>query len=94
MIFRVRGNDRATAVLELERHRQLDERCPRNSLEMKEGMSEGQWANLSEKRSNKKGKSSTAEEPKSEVERWMDMWRVLFPNLAPPATPCKLAQPL
>jgi len=94
LIFKVKANDRAAAVLELERHRQLNEGCPRNSPDMKEGMSEAQWANMSEKRSNKKGKSSIAEEPKSEVEKWMEMWRVLFPNLAPPATPCELAHPL
>jgi len=89
LIFKAKGKDRAADVLELERHRQLDERCPRNSPEMKEGISEVQWANMDEKRLNKKGKSSNLEEPKSDVERWMDIWRVLFPELTPPTTPCE-----
>ena len=59
---------------------------------MKEGISDSQWANLDEKKQGRKGKGAAEEKPKSEVDKWNDIWMVLFPNVALPSTPCKQYQ--
>jgi hypothetical protein len=87
-IFKFKSNDRSSAVTELEQHRQLDDACPKNPQSMKEGISDAQWARLEEK-SSKKGKSSGMEKPKSDLDKWNDIWRILFPGRNPPSTPCK-----
>lgn len=49
VVFPYKKN-RSLAVSELERHRQLDEPCPRNTTSMKEGISDAQWTSLEEKK--------------------------------------------
>jgi hypothetical protein len=53
---------------------------------MKEGISEAHWTGLSEEKHSREGKAAMTELPK----RWNDIWRILFPELPTPATPCKL----
>jgi hypothetical protein len=56
---------------------------------MKEGISEAHWTGLSEEKHSREGKAAMTELPKSDVEKWNDIWRILFPELPTPATPCK-----
>lgn len=49
---------------------------------MKEGISEEQWAAL-ERQNHKKNQE------KHKFERWFDIWRILFPGVDEPRTPCK-----
>jgi uncharacterized membrane protein len=56
---------------------------------MKEGISDAQWTSLDEKKQGKKSKAAAEEKPKSEVDKWNDIWTILFPNIPLPATPCK-----
>jgi hypothetical protein len=76
-------------VAELEIHRQLPTPCLRNPSSLKEGISEAQWASLDEKRHSKKNKGSPSERPKTNVEKWNDIWVILFPDIPVPNSPCK-----
>jgi hypothetical protein len=87
--FNFKGSNRSSAVSELERHRQLDEPCPRNAESMKEGISDAQWTSLEEKKQARKRKGIPEEKPKSEVDKWNDIWKILFPNIDVPSTPCE-----
>lgn len=79
--------DRSACVLALEAHRQLDVPCERKFSSLKEGISDAQWVSLEKKR----GKIKNAES--SRIEKWFDIWNVLFPGVARPAAPCRQAQP-
>jgi hypothetical protein len=70
-------------MLELKKHHQLPDPCELNSSGTKEGISDFQWAVLDKKRSKKniQGLSS--------VDKWNDIWTVLFPGVSHPQTPCK-----
>src|SRR4051812_46155528 len=76
------GSDRATCMLELKKHHQLPVPCDLNSSGTKEGISDFQWAILDKKRSKKniQGLSS--------VDKWNEIWSVLFPGVSHPQTPC------
>ena len=89
LIFKVIGDDRAAAIAELKKHQRRDEICEKNPESEIEGLSDDHWLKLDQTRQSKKGKSSSAELPKSEVGKWMDIWKILFPEIKPPATPCK-----
>lgn len=83
------GNSRSSAVAELAKHHQLDEICLKGSPSMKEGISDAQWVNLIEEKQCRKGKAAAAQTPKSDVDKWKDIWGILFPQLPVPLTPCK-----
>jgi hypothetical protein len=94
-IFKFRGKDRPPAVTELQKH-QLVGGCSQNSPSMEESIlssidgefiSSAQWTKLDEKKHSKTGKSVDME--KRKVDRWNDIWRILFPNIPSPLTPCK-----
>jgi hypothetical protein len=76
-------------VAELGKHRQLDEVCPKRPSSMKEGISDAQWTNLIEEKQSRKGKAATTQLPKSDVDKWKDIWEILFPHLPVPNTPCQ-----
>jgi hypothetical protein len=81
--------DRTSAVKKLEEHRQLDEPCLKRPPSMREGISDAQWSSLSEGKQSRKGKAIATETTKSNLEKWMDIWAILFPDQDPPKTPCK-----
>jgi len=89
LIFKVIKEDRATAITELKKHQRRDEVCQKSPESEIEGLSDDHWLKLDQTRQGKKGKLSSAELPKSEVDKWMDIWKILFPEISPPATPCK-----
>jgi len=47
---------------------------------LKEGISEAQWASLDRKKKN---------QGSSNIEKWNEIWAILFPEIACPKTPCK-----
>jgi hypothetical protein len=77
------GSDRAAGVLALESHRQHEIPCERGDAALKEGISDAQWANLDKKKNVRKSKTSTR------VEKYWEIWDVLFPDLRRPESPCK-----
>lgn len=81
-------NDRSPAILELEKHRRQAVGCPTSPEEGKEGISDAQWVQLEDKKQSRKGKG-LAEKEKSSLEKWTDIWMVLFPSTPPPLFPCK-----
>lgn len=78
------GTDRAVCVRDLQAHRQQLKICERRNDNLKEGISEAQWAQLDKKKSAKQSKTS------SRVEKYWEIWDILFPNIPRPKTPCKL----
>ena len=76
------GPDRATRMLELKKHHQLPDPCKLNSSGSKEGISDFQWATLDKKRSKKNIQRL------SSVDKWNEIWTVLFPGVSHPQTPC------
>ncbi len=54
---------------------------------MREGISDDQWASL-EKHNRKKNQE------KHRVEKWFEIWKILFPNAPMPETPCKKNGPM
>jgi hypothetical protein len=77
------GADRAACVTALEAHRQQTKMCERREANLKEGISDAQWAQLDKKRSAKQTKSL------SRVEKYWEIWEIIFPNISKPKTPCK-----
>ncbi|KUJ09930.1 uncharacterized protein LY89DRAFT_740342 [Mollisia scopiformis] len=75
------GADRAVCVTNLEAHRQQINMCERREATLKEGISDAQWAQLDKKRSVKQVKSL------SRVEKYWEIWEIIFPNTPKPKTP-------
>lgn len=92
-IFPFKSEDRSYAVSELEKHIQQDDRCPRGSASLEEGINDAEWSRLSEeKKKNRKGKSkrnTTPEQTQSPSKQWYEIWTVLFPKIPRPSTPCQ-----
>lgn len=65
---------------DLENHRQLPNPCERGDASLKEGISDAQWASLDRK---KKNQAAT------NIEKWIEIWKILFPGKPAPQTPCK-----
>lgn len=85
------GSENATRAKKLEEHQRLRVSCqlkPETEI-VKEGISDLQWENLT-KQANKKSKGSSCPLPKNTVEKWNEIWAVLFPDLQGPPNPCKL----
>jgi hypothetical protein len=76
------GSDRAVKVRELENHRKLPQGCELGDASLKEGISEAQWASLDRKKKN---------QGSSNIEKWNEIWAILFPDKPCPETPCKHA---
>ena len=74
------GSDRAVRARELENHRQLPHPCERGDASLKEGISDAQWASLDRKKKN---------QGSSNIEKWNEIWAILFPEKSCPKTPCK-----
>lgn len=83
------GSDYATRAKKLEEHQRLEVSCQLKPEIVKEGISDTQWADLS-KQSNKKSKRTSCPLPKNTVEKWNEIWSVLFPDIKGPSNPCKL----
>lgn len=89
-IFRGSRADRAAA---LGTHRRGQ--CPENQPLLSEGISDELWVRIENMPRNGKIKESRAEEPKTNVEKWYEIWNILFPPpVLPPAHPCKLTRSL
>jgi len=67
---------------QLREHQRAAESCEIGDGSLMEGISEAQWAQL-EKQNRKKNQE------KHKVDKWFDIWRVIFPSREPPDTPCK-----
>ncbi|KAG4425118.1 hypothetical protein IFR04_001685 [Cadophora malorum] len=80
-IFPFPGSDRATGVRALECHRQLPQPCERRDSSGKEGISEAQCADLDKKKNPKKNQLT------SSVEKYWEIWAILFPGIVRPASP-------
>lgn len=70
-------------MLQLEAHRQQPEPCKKGDPSWREGVSDAQWAKLDGKRGSKHSQE------KHRVEKWFEIWVVLFPDEPRPDTPCK-----
>lgn len=80
------GSDRAAGIRVLEHHRQSVNVCERKDSSLKEGISEAQCADLDKKKNAKKIPSI------SKIEKYMEIWDILFPGVERPKTPCKCCQ--
>ena len=79
--------NRATA---LESHQVEDERCqvnPQREL-LREGIGPSQWARIDQVSKNVASPGNGPAKPKTNVEKWMAIWAVLFPKEPKPKTPC------
>ncbi|KAK4235546.1 POZ-AT hook-and zinc finger-containing protein 1 [Achaetomium macrosporum] len=79
MTFNV-GKDRAQALTELAEHRKREEPCELRDASLKEGVDEAQWAKL-EKQNRRRNQEV------HRVEKWFEMWDILFPGSARPDNP-------
>ncbi|KAL3417149.1 hypothetical protein PVAG01_11149 [Phlyctema vagabunda] len=79
--FDVKGN-RPAAIALLETHTRSDVRCVKTENCLPDSISDFQWACLNEKK-RKRGQSSQT----STVEKWNEIWKILFPNRQCPKTP-------
>ncbi|KAK3304744.1 uncharacterized protein B0T15DRAFT_495185 [Chaetomium strumarium] len=79
MTFNV-TKDRAQALTDLAEHRKREEPCELRDASLKEGIDEAQWAKL-EKQNRKRNQEV------HRVEKWFEMWDVLFPGSARPDNP-------
>jgi len=75
------GSDTHGQLIE---HYRAAEPCEIGDSILVEGISEAQWAQL-EKQNRKKNQEL------HKVDKWFEIWRVLFPDKEPPSTPCKSA---
>ncbi|KAH9209158.1 hypothetical protein DL95DRAFT_477768 [Leptodontidium sp. 2 PMI_412] len=75
------GSDRAVSVLALESRRQLPDSCKLREPKLKEGISDAQWAKLDKKKSVKKDQAS------HRVEKYWEIWDILFPGVSRPSNP-------
>ncbi|KAL2063133.1 hypothetical protein VTL71DRAFT_6205 [Oculimacula yallundae] len=81
-IFPFSGTNRAAGVRLLEGHRQLSDSCARRESYLKEGISDAQCADLDKKKSTKKSLPTS-----SSVEKYWEIWDILFPTTKRSATP-------
>ncbi|RFU28008.1 hypothetical protein B7463_g8322, partial [Scytalidium lignicola] len=70
---------------ELQVH-QRSEICPKKSSALKEGIDDSQWAKIEDILRAKRGMSLT-EKRKHDIDKWFDIWRIIFPHLSPPSNP-------
>jgi len=77
------GTDRALCLSQLAEHRKMDVACELGDPSRKEGIDEAQWAAL-DKQNRKKSQEA------HRVEKWFEIWDVLFPGRPRPKSPCKL----
>ncbi|KAH7343059.1 hypothetical protein BKA65DRAFT_552670 [Rhexocercosporidium sp. MPI-PUGE-AT-0058] len=75
------GSDRALSVLALESHRQLPDFCTLREPKLKEGISDAQWAKLDKKKSVRKDQAT------HRVEKYWEIWDILFPGVPRPSNP-------
>lgn len=83
------GKDRAT---DLVAHQRLpdDEGCRLNtqSQALREGIDPAQWDKIV-RRSGNNSQGGHPAKARTNVEKWMEIWDVLFPDEQRPETPCK-----
>ncbi|KAK0736541.1 hypothetical protein B0T21DRAFT_289014 [Apiosordaria backusii] len=75
-----KGGDRAESLNKLAEHRKSEVPCPLRDASLKEGVDEVQWAML-DKQNRKKNQEV------HRVEKWFEIWDVLFPEVARPESP-------
>jgi hypothetical protein len=56
--------------------------CEKRSAALKEGIDDGQWEKI------KNIVKKTKQNGRSDVEKWYEIWKVLFGGVTPPLTPC------
>ncbi|KAK0705658.1 hypothetical protein B0H67DRAFT_388929 [Lasiosphaeris hirsuta] len=76
------GTDRAACLARLAEHRKMDKSCELGDSSKKEGIDEAQWAAL-DKQNRRKNQET------HRVEKWFEIWDVLFPAVTRPKSPCK-----
>jgi hypothetical protein len=76
------GTDRAACLSRLAEHRKMDVSCELGDPSRKEGIDEAQWAAL-DKQNRKKNQET------HRVEKWFEIWDVLFPGRERPKSPCE-----
>jgi len=76
------GTDRAACLSQLADHRKMDVSCELGDPSRKEGIDEAQWAAL-DKQNRKKNQET------HRVEKWFEIWDVLFPGRERPKSPCE-----
>ncbi len=76
------GTDRALCLSQLADHRKQSIPCDLGDPSKKEGIDEAQWATL-DKQNRKKSQEA------HRVEKWFEIWGVLFPGIARPSSPCE-----
>lgn len=79
-------------VADLEAHHIAPEQCQLNPQReaLREGISSAQWVRIADVIKNvNSSQGSRPAKPKTNVDKWMEIWDVLFLNEARPETPCK-----
>jgi hypothetical protein len=74
-------------VTQLTEHRRSGT-CAQKGIELKEGIDDGQWEMIEEVLG-KRGKSPSEKE-RHDIEKWFEIWAILFPGTPSPELPCKL----
>lgn len=75
-----KGGDRAECLNKLNDHRKRKEGCPLRDSSLKEGVDDVQWAML-DRQSRRKNQEL------HRVEKWFEIWDVLFPDVQRPESP-------
>jgi hypothetical protein len=74
-------------VTQRTEHHKRAEICVQNGVELKEGIDDGQWQRIEALL--KKSKKEPTREIKDQVEKWFEIWEVVFPNTPRPQDPCE-----
>jgi hypothetical protein len=54
---------------------------------LKEGIDDGQWVKIEHLVKVKRGLSAS-DKIKHDIEKWFEIWMLIFPNIPPPSHPC------
>ncbi|KAJ4286399.1 hypothetical protein N0V88_008022 [Collariella sp. IMI 366227] len=74
------GRDRAQCMDELAKHREQEKSCELRDASLKEGVDQAQWAKLDKN-------NGRRNQEVHKVDKWFEIWDVLFPEVARPDNP-------
>jgi hypothetical protein len=55
---------------------------------LKEGIDDAQWAKIEHLLKSKRGLSAQ-DKMKHDMDKWFEIWKLLFPDVSPPSHPCR-----
>jgi len=72
-------------------HQRLPEPCLPSASALKEGIDDGQWEKIENllKKTRSRNDAGPPHGPMHDLEKWFEIWKILFPGAPPPSSPCE-----